>query len=145
MVDYRVPGIVPAIFQGAGTNRCWAACTTMLVSWKEQASYSMAAVIGRYGEPWITYYTQDTGLPTAEAGQFFAAVGMATEPPRNYTLNGWVGLLQDFGPVIVGSDFSGADGLDHMVVLLAIKGDGSPNGTTFFFNDPAAGAETSLT
>jgi hypothetical protein len=138
-VDYSVPGIVPEIQQGT-LNRCWAACTTMLVSWKENASYSIDTVIGRYGSPWIDYFNNDQVLPFAEVGQYFSAVGLKAEIPMNYNLNGWLNLLTNYGPLMVGLDFDAPnDNLAHLVVLTGVKGDETPNGTDFYFVEPGAG------
>jgi hypothetical protein len=141
-MSYRVPGVVAAVRQPSGMT-CWATVTTMMLSWREQASLTIENALGRISQVYIDKFHNNEGLAADEKGPFLAAVGLQAEPPQNYSLEGWLQLLQTYGPLWVTTDESQTDGkfAIHARILLGMSGDGTPNGTQVGIVDPALGAE----
>lgn len=67
-------------------------------------------------------------------------MGLVGEAPTSYNINGYLQLLQTYGPLwITTSPNPGSPFSLHARILTGISGDGTPAGTTFKFMDPADG------
>ena len=106
---------------------CWAAGAAMLVSWRDSISIDPAEIAAAIGY-WQQY---QTGL-AAEDTTMFDAWGLHPEPPQTYTVDGFVQLLNDHGPLWVASAEPGP----HIRVVTGVTGDGTPDGTILSINDP---------
>ena len=138
-VDYRIPGLVPALAQPTGMA-CWATVYTMLDSWRRQQSVSIESAVGEVGRRWLDIYNADTGLTSADKVDFVAASGLVAEPPMSHSITGWESLLREYGPLwVTGDEAPGAAWAIHARVVTAIRGDGTPEGTRFTIIDPAGG------
>jgi hypothetical protein len=138
-ISYQVPGLVPAVAQ-PNTMACWATVYTMMRSWKDQMSYDIPDAVARVGQKWLNYFTANTGLPPEQFGPFLDAAGMSHQPMINLTIDGYVDLLQQHGPIWVGTLSSTAPGAGlHSRIIEAINGDGSAGATNLSIVDPAGG------
>lgn len=102
---------------------CWAAAATMMLGWRDQVCYASDQEIrDKYG---------DMGGDTAdveECLQLALGQGMRVLPEMCRTPEGWEQLLKA-GPVMVGIP-------GHFVVVSAIEGDGTVEGTQLYVLDP---------
>jgi hypothetical protein len=142
VMSYRVPGIVVPVRQPSSMT-CWATVTTMMLSWREQASLTIERALDRIGQVYVDKFHNNQGLAADEKGPFLAAVGLQAEPAQSYSLEGWLQLLKTYGPLWVTTDESQTDGrfAIHARILVGMSGDGTPNGTQLVIVDPAIGAE----
>jgi hypothetical protein len=105
------------------TMSCWAAAATMMLGWKDQVCYaSDADVRARYGD------MGGDGADVEECLQLALGQGMRVEAEMCRTPEGWEQLLK-VGPVMVGIP-------GHFIVVSAIEGDGTPEGTHLYVLDP---------
>lgn len=118
------------------TMSCWAAVTTMLLSWHAGDRPSIEETIERLGEPWITFYRTDSGLPAEMQLALVHKLGLEMEAPANYTMPAYREFLAAYGPlwVITGDGMS-----SHAQLLVAIAGDGTYANTCIEFIDPSDG------
>lgn len=108
------------------TMSCWAAAATMMLGWRDQVCYAGDAdVRARYGD------MGGDGADVEECLHLALGQGMQVQPEMCRTPDGWEQLLGR-GPVMVGIP-------GHFVVVSAINGDGSPEGSSLYVLDPAAG------
>lgn len=122
---------------------CWATVYTMMKAWKDKKAYLVNQVVSNLGAPWDDYYVNDTGLPGGKEREFVNAIGMKSMPPANYTLEAYVDLLKNHGPIwiITGDGIS-----SHARLLVGIYGNYKAEGiqayeeTTLEFIDPLLGS-----
>lgn len=139
--DYTVPGIVPIIAQPSNMT-CWATVATMMMSWKDNVSYSIEDAMDKAGATYRAMFDANQGLPAADHEAFATACGMEGEPPMCYTVSGLRGLIELYGPLIVIADEAPGDfWAIHARVVRGIYGDGTVDGTFLRINDPAGGRQ----
>lgn len=141
-VNYMVQGIVPVVSQDKSMT-CWAAATTMLLSWQQQQSMSIADIMAQIGQKYLDLYNDNKGLSASEKPAFAVAAGLLFEPPANYTIKGWEQLLRQYGPLWVTT--ASKNFAIHGRVMKGIVGDGTPDGTQVHLIDPNGGREYSET
>lgn len=142
-VSYRVSGIVPPLRQPTGMT-CWATVSTMMMSWRENASMTIDTAMGTIGSQYLAKFQANQGLGSAEKGPFLAAAGLVAEPPMSYSIEGWLQLLRTYGPIWVTTDEDpSANFAIHARIMVGIEGDGTPDGTSFRIVDPGTGTEYS--
>jgi hypothetical protein len=103
---------------------CWAAGIAMMVSWKGSVSISPETIAEALG-----YQIGNVLHPEDTAA--FQRWGMSWESPVCYTVQGFADLLRR-GTLWIASDVGEA----HVRVVHGISGDGTPDGTQVFINDP---------
>jgi cell wall-associated NlpC family hydrolase len=144
-VDHIIPGTFRPIAQ-TKTMGCWATVYTMLLSWRRQQSMSIETALGEVGSRWLDIYNANSGLVGAEKPDFLAAAGLVAEPPQSFSVDGWEQLLRNYGPVWITADEKpGQPGGIHGRVIVGIRGDGTPEGTSFSIVDPAGARRYSET
>lgn len=144
-VDYAVPGTVPRLKQDK-TMACWATSTAILVSWKEKRVVDTPQLVARLSNKYQVIYETNAGLYPNDQPELLKEVKLRQEAPQNYTVDGWVSLLKSSGPLWVTTALgAGKRWAVHARVLTAIKGDGTPGGTTLRIIDPADGSESTVT
>ncbi|WP_123691652.1 papain-like cysteine protease family protein [Delftia acidovorans] len=138
-ISVTVPGIVPPLKQPTSMT-CWATVATMMYSWKKSTSMDIQTVMTAAGPQYLAQFNSNIGLKGSDKPKFLSTLGLKSEAPRNYTIDGWGQLLRQHGPVWVTTD-EGTNGLFaiHARVLTAVQGDGTANGTSFGIVDPADG------
>src|SRR4029077_2416552 len=94
---------------------CWAAAAAIVVGWKEQVSLA-PETIGT-----ICSRTTASGLDPKQVGQFANEIGLATEPPQSYSIEGFCRLLENYGPLWVGASVPGL----HAIVVTGLYSDGA--------------------
>jgi hypothetical protein len=144
-LDYRVPNL-PMPVKQPSPMVCWATVATMMASWRDQQTHTLAGYIGGLGEPWKTKLATDTGLAAPEAPQLLATMGMQVETTQaNFTAERWEQMLQDFGPLWVTADNDSKPDIQgvHAHILVGIHGpsDGDP---TVDVIDPGSGTEVQM-
>jgi len=117
---------VPLVPQMTGMS-CWAAGAAMLVGWRDKVSIDPSEIANAIGY-WKQY---QNGLAPSDTSMF-NYWGLVPEAPQSYTVEGFANLLQRYGPLWVASAEPGP----HIRVVTGIIGDGTPDGTTLFINDP---------
>lgn len=139
--NYTVPGLVPALAQPSD-NTCWATSATMMVSWHDNASYTIEQVMDMAGQVYRDKFTSDQGLASSEKADFLAALGLQGEPPMDYTVDGLLSLLQSYGPLWATTDEDPSEDFAiHARIITGMSGDGSVDGTFLQINDPADGQQ----
>jgi len=119
---------VPLVFQQNAMS-CWAAACATIVGWRDQQSINPADLAA--GAGYWTQYRDLLGLNPDDVA-FFQRWGLVAEPPQTQTVEGFHRLLQDYGPLACASAMPSA----HWRVVTGIQGDGTPEGTNVFINDP---------
>lgn len=115
---------------------CWATVYTMMFSWKHGESMDIEQAISKLGEPWMSYYKSDTGLPGGQETEFANSAGLKKEPPANYSLDGFLKMLKNHGPLWIAT----GDGImSHARLMIGASGDKSYQNTKFTFIDPQTG------
>jgi putative chitinase len=142
-IDYRVPGLVPAIPQPTGMT-CWAAVTTILYSWKAQQSLSINGVLAQIGKRWLDLRNapneDDQGLGAREKDDFLADAGLYAMYGQSLPLSEWERMLRTYGPLWVTTDEDTGRGYAiHARVMTGLHGDGTPAGTRADIVDPDGG------
>ncbi len=107
---------------------CWAAGAAMLVGWKNKMSINPSEIAAAVGY-WKQY--EKDGL-NAEDQKMFRIWGLTPEPAQTYTVEGFKQLLEQYGPLWVAS----AEPSPHIRVVTGMSGDGTPDGTIVYINDP---------
>jgi hypothetical protein len=108
---------------------CWAASASMIVGWRENMSIDPQEIVNGIGH-WRTY-SINNGLPPDDT-TMLRTWGFVTEPPMCYTVDGFRNLLARYGPLWVAAAVPGP----HVRVVKGMSGDGSPDGTLIYINDP---------
>jgi hypothetical protein len=135
-VDFTVPGLVSPLEQKGDT--CWATTATMLVNWKNQSSSSIEVLCKKAGPVFEALYGGLKPLPKKDKAAFIKGAGLAQIAPASYSVEGFTDLLKKRGALWVTID-SGELAMTHAVLVTAIKGDGTIDGTTVTYADPATG------
>lgn len=139
-VNYRIPGLLVPLKQPSGMT-CWATVTTMMMQWREQASMTIETAMGRIGSAYLTKFQNNQGLLGSEKVPFLTAAGLTYQHPQSRSVAGWEALLRNYGPLWVTTDENPGAGFSiHARIMVCIRGDGSADGTTMEFVDPARGS-----
>jgi Papain-like cysteine protease AvrRpt2 len=137
-VNYTVPGLIAPERQSSPMT-CWATVIGMMTSWKRQQSISPRDAIAPAGAEFLSKYDAGQGLDVASAGGLYAALGLVAIQSLNPSVDGWQQYLQLYGPLYVDIGYPTGT-VTHAVIVTAISGDGSPDGTTITYIDPIPGA-----
>jgi len=139
-VNYQVPGAVHPVVQPTSMT-CWAASYTMLLSWREQAGFDIETVLDDLGTEYRERFDENGGLRVNQVQQFIDDAGLEGQPPMTFSLNAFLGLLQNHGPLWVVTDEDAADDnfALHARVVTGMRGDGTADGTLVYGIDPANG------
>ena len=92
---------------------CWATAASMVLGWRDRMSLTVEGIAERAG------LTTVTGLDPTQVGQFADDMGMVAEPPQSYTVEAFRQLLENNGPLWVGT---AAPGL-HAIVVTGLYND----------------------
>ncbi len=137
--NYDVPGIVPELQQPSDMT-CWATAATMLVSWHNNASYAIQSVTDMAGSTFREKFDNNQGLLGSEKEPFMTGLGLRSEPPMCYNVDGFLSLLKAYGPLWVTTDEDPTENFSiHARVAVGMSSDGSANNTTIRIIDPADG------
>jgi N-acetyl-anhydromuramyl-L-alanine amidase AmpD len=111
---------------------CWATAASLVVGWRDKTSIDVQALKKLFTGK--TGISSDQGLYATDDKKLADAVGLVAAPPQCYTVEGFRGLLENYGPLWVGIHTD--DGWGHAVVVTGIYGDGSMDGTYVRIHDP---------
>lgn len=141
LVNYKAPGLIPIVRQPT-PMACWATTATMLLSWKDEQSYSIETAMDMLGGNFRAIYDSDTGLSPGDVERFSAASGLTLEYPSCDTPERIESLLQWYGPLLIIDDEDGSANFAlHARIVTGIAGDGTPAGTNVTIIDPWEGTE----
>ena len=145
-VSYDIPGTFEPLQQRTSMV-CWATVATMLVSWRDQVSIPIEAVCDRAGPEYRRKYENNEGLPRDQKPDFLRRLDLEEEPPANYIISAYMGMLQAYGPLWVTTDVGTGQGYVaiHARIMTGLQGDGTPDGTYVWLVDPATGQRTQET
>jgi GH24 family phage-related lysozyme (muramidase) len=137
VIDYSVPGVLPIIAQPTPMT-CWAAVITMMYSWKNSISLPIRDALGRIDSRFVAMFDANHGLDGNSANDLYNAAGLVQLNGFNPTIEGWLSLLQKYGPLYV--DVGYATGTTtHAIIVSGISDDGTPAGTSITYIDPIGG------
>jgi len=138
--SYDVPGVIEAMAQPS-PNSCWATAATMLISWRDQASYPIGTVCDMAGPEYRARFDADRALSLADKPTFLHRLQLEEEAPANYTLKAFVDMMRAYGPLWVTTDVgTSGDVAIHARIMTGADGDGSPTGSCVWLIDPADGS-----
>lgn len=127
-IHYDVP-----VFCQETNCSCWATSAAMILSWKNNATVNPRELA--YSCGYNEAYDSE-GLES-EDENFLKRNGFSVFGAASYTVNDYKEMLTDYGPIwITIGPTDTNEVFTHMVVLTAMKGDGSPCGTYLTYNDP---------
>ena len=156
-VQYRVPGTIVKL-QQQDSMACWATAATILLRWKLATALGADSELtvektvqladanrgerGASDQSFMALSEKRSGLPDKDKPAFLKSLGFVAEGPANYTVGGWLDLLQRYGLLWVTTQVS-VKGLAvvHAQIVTALEGDGTYDGTVITFIDPADGEE----
>jgi hypothetical protein len=143
---FRVRGAIPRVLQEGGYD-CWAAAAAMMLSWRDQVDYTKVEVARLAGPEFVRLLEAKGhgGIEASAKGEFLKRLGLRAEAPQTFTARGLRELLQEHGPLWVtvnqGDDNEPYFVIPHARVIVAIDGDGTPEGTFVTYLDPSGFAE----
>ncbi len=136
-IDYTIPPTLPVIAQPTRLT-CWAAVMTMMWCWRNNQSMSIPNVLAQLGQQWADRFKAGQSLASDVAKDLYDAAGLVQLLSFNPTIEGWLELLQKYGPLYVDVGYHTGTGT-HAIIVVALKGDGTPGGTTITYVDPDGG------
>jgi len=145
MADFNVSveGLVPAIAQPT-PNTCWATAAAILYSWKTQTSSDIATILSAASPQFLPMFQEDRALPGSQKAALLESLGLTTEPPEDFSVDGWARLIQNNGALwVTTNEGAGQDFSAHARILKGISGDGDPDTTFMDIIDPGDGSEYS--
>jgi GH24 family phage-related lysozyme (muramidase) len=137
-VDYSVPGLV-APLQQPSPMTCWATVIAMMTSWKRQQSIAPRDAIAPAGAEFLQKFDAGQPLDSASAGRLYQALGLVAIQSLNPSIDGWDQYLRLYGPLYVDIGYPQVT-TTHAVIVTGISGDGTADGTTITYVDPALGS-----
>jgi hypothetical protein len=145
VLDVEVdPAVVPVKQKSAMV--CWAAGGTMMRNWKTRQTSTVEKVLDDLGGDWRSKYDLNQALTVAELRAFLGALALTEDGPVSYTPEGLARLIEQVGPVLeIGDDGIEGNQISHVRILTGVSGDGTPDGTTVSFADPATGTAKTMT
>ncbi len=123
-VVYQVPGMSqPTPYS------CWATSFAMLINYAQGTNLTPKDVGDKVGRD------IEHGDDNATDRQVADAFGLNVDGCTCMDIDGWGTMLTNHGPLYIG-----INGNTHAVLVTGMTSDGTPEGTTFFINDPWDGA-----
>jgi hypothetical protein len=111
-----------------------------MASWRAGTSLTIEAVLDGVGGEWCDKFDRNEGLSASEVRAFFAALQLVEEGAQSYTPEGLARLLAEKGPLLeIGDDSIENNLVVHVRIITAVRGDGTPEGTTITLADSASG------
>ncbi|MEN1783496.1 MAG: M12 family metallopeptidase [Bacteroidota bacterium] len=108
---------------------CWAAAAAMIVGWRENLSMNPRDIAGGEGG-WGEFFYNNS-LPPDNL-EMFSIWGLQYEHGQSYTVEGFAQVLAQ-GPLWAATEVNNGA---HVVVVSAMRGDGTPGGTILTIQDP---------
>jgi len=119
---------------------CWATSIAMLLWWRDGNNVDPTQVADDLAY-WVQFFNEDVGGLEKDDRFPFQYYGMKVEDPLCYTVEGMYNLLDDYGPLWVALDACYPDDTcAHALVVTGMFGDGTPDGTILYINDPDDGS-----
>jgi hypothetical protein len=106
---------------------CWAAGFAMIVGWREQISIDPSEIARATG-----YWAQYKNGLDPEDVKVMNIWGFVPAPLQTHSVQSFADMLSSYGPLWVASAEPGP----HIRVVTGMHGDGTPDGTLLYINDP---------
>jgi hypothetical protein len=97
---------------------CWAAAAAMVIGWRDQVSLSPETVAS------ICSRSTVAGLSPYDRATFASQIGLQTDPPQSYSVDGFYDLLTYRGPLWVSKIAGGGTTSGHAVVVTGMYSEG---------------------
>jgi hypothetical protein len=136
--DFLVAPPIQGIDQG-NSELCWLAATAVMFQWREGRVVSLQDAANALGVEFVAIYARDGVLPFPDIPLWQQRGGFESQGQQCFDANGWLGLLQQYGPLIALVSANATNTVDHAVVVAGISGDGSPAGTNLTIADGDGG------
>lgn len=111
---------------------CWATAAAMVVGWRDKLCLDIQTLQKFFSDK--TGVSTKEGLNPGDSQKLADAFGLVSEPPQCYSVDGFRGVLENYGPLWIGIHTE--DNWDHAVVVTGLYGDGSPDNTYVRIHDP---------
>ena len=109
---------------------CWAASVTMIESWAQQTCIDPATLTDI---PGFQDSYERNGLDLTTASKALTTWGLVTEAPQDYTAEGFLNLLDQYGPIFIAANVGTASQIaNHARVITGFDKDQN----TVYINDP---------
>jgi hypothetical protein len=116
---------------------CWIAGLAMIYNYKYPVPAKSQWQLAQEGGLEFEDYYQ-SGLPSDKDGLLLTTYNLASLPPQTYTLEGWLDLLQRFGPLAMTVDATKPDDrLTHVAVLQGVEWQSNFSDARFHLIDTA--------
>jgi|GEM_PF-5302716 len=140
-IDVTALRPMPIIAQPS-CDTCWATVATMMVSWRDKASYTIQDVMNMAGPTYRAKFDKGEGLAASEKDAFLKTLGMTGEAPMCYTVSGLRALLETHGPLWATTDEQPGAGFSiHARIITGMFGDETVDGTSLRVIDPDGGRQ----
>ena len=138
-ISFDVQGEVAVIAQPK-SMACWATVVTMNMSWKNQQSFTIEDAMDSLSSDFRKIYDDNTGLAPDRVQDLASATGMTVEYQKCETPESILGMLENYGPVIVIDDEDpSANFAVHARIIRGIFGEGDAANTKLKIIDPNGG------
>lgn len=131
-IDFDLKNPVPLTPQN-NEKTCWAACATMMKSWKDNNVYSISETISSIDAWYYWVWFSNNGLEPDEQATFFKEKMGLASVQFTPSINGIKSLLEQNGPLLI---INGDSNLQHARLVTGIHGDGSAECTYLNILDP---------
>jgi hypothetical protein len=132
---------VPKLKQ-KNTMACWATVAAMMVNWKKRQTLSVDDILTPLGSKYINMFTNNAGLMAQDKIEFINLLGMIGEGQASYSVEKFVDLVNNYGPIWLTVDSNKAEGKisTHAKLLTKIIKTSSSE-VTFIYINPSTGTE----
>jgi Astacin (Peptidase family M12A)/Papain-like cysteine protease AvrRpt2 len=110
---------------------CWAASAAMVYGWLRHVRINVDDIRNRVGV-WRNFPAELVSGLQPNDTRIFRQLHFCCEAPMCYTVEGFVGLIESYGPIWVAGAVPGP----HVRVVYGAYGDGTPTGTRLLVHDP---------
>lgn len=141
-VNFTVAGPVPEIQQPSGLT-CWAAVITSMICWKRRQSMKIRDALATIGSKYVTMFDNGQVLDVNTAKALYKDAGLEAIISQSFTIEGWEGLLKQYGPLYVDIGYPGVNNT-HAIIVTGIAGGGEPANTNITYIDPAQGKSVTI-
>ena len=141
-INFYVAGEIPEIAQPTDYT-CWAATCTMMLSWRDQTSYSIESALDSLGGDFRQMFDDPyhEGLLPDRNEDFANATSLILEYPRCETPVSILHLLKSYGPLLIIDDEApnSPTFIRHARIIIGIDGESDISKTYLSIINPDGG------
>src|SRR3990172_2706690 len=117
----------------------WAVQLATLIAWRDDKPYTVEEALTTVGPRWAETYRRGEMLSDEDVTLLVGTTGLCVSPPQSPSAEAWEAMLRTYGPLCVLPDDDPPTFSPLGRVVLAIAGDGTPEGTQIYYADSASG------